>query len=667
MTIDPQTLYQLLPAIYRNRDVESGGALQALIQVVAEQIAVLEEDLVQLYDDQFIETCADWVVPYIGDLVGYRQLHGVTPQMSSPRAEVADTIRLRRAKGTAGTLETLARDVTGWDAHVVEMVRRLARTQYMNGVRANATVFPDLRDPEPLARIGGAFDLVLHTAEVRDAASGRGWYDISNIVIFLWRLRSYPVLSAPATRLDAQRFLFSPYGMPLPLFSMPVPKDPNALATTAQNVAQPLTRLALAAAADQFYGADKSVFIQGVAPDAVSICNLSDAGGGDDWAHVPAAGNVAIDPELGRIAYGTAPAAPPLVTYHYGFSADLGGGPYDRLASFQNLQPIFSVPAPQATVQAALDANAGGGAVEITDSGHYAETINIRPTATGAVVELRAADQMVPFIALGGDLLVSGAYGAEVSLNGLWIAGGRVRIAAGDTNKLARLTLRHCTLTPGISRDGDGNPAQPDAPSLLIEAAIALTIENCILGGVRVSPGATVTITNSIIDATRSEGVAYAALDGSAAGAPLSLSSSTVIGKVHTSQLELASNSIFLASLATGDGWPAPVWADARSAGCTRFCYLPPGSRVPRAYRCQPATGSDPTVTQPVFTSLRFGDPDYCQLSRRTPSAICEGADDGAEMGVFQQLQQPQRETNLRVRLDEYLRFGLEAALVYVT
>ena len=240
MTIDAQTLYQLLPAIYRNRDVETGGALQALIQVVAEQIAVLEEDLAQLYDDQFIETCADWVVPYIGDLVGYRQLHGVTPQMSSPRAEVADTIRLRRAKGTAGTLETLARDVTGWDAHVVEMMRRLARTQYMNGVRADATVFPDLRNPEPLARIGGAFDPVLHTAEVRNGASGRGWYDISNIVIFLWRLRSYPVVSAPATGLDAQRFLFSPYGMPLPVFSMPVPKDPNALATTALNVGQPL-------------------------------------------------------------------------------------------------------------------------------------------------------------------------------------------------------------------------------------------------------------------------------------------------------------------------------------------------------------------------------------------------------------------------------------------
>jgi hypothetical protein len=666
MTIDAQTLYELLPAIYRNRDVETGGMLQTLIQVVAEQIVLLEENLAQLYDDQFIETCADWVVPYIGDLIGYRQLHGVTPQISSPRAEVADTIRLRRGKGTASTLETLARDVTGWDAHVVEMARHLVTTQYMNRVRADAAGFSDLRNPEPLERVGGAFDPLAHTVEVRNTASGRGWYNLANVVIFLWRLRAYPVVSAPATEIDAQRFLFSPYGIPIPLFSIPVPKDPNALATTAQNVAQRLSRLALAAATDHFYGADKSIFIQGISHDAVSICNLSDAGGGA-WAHTPSPGRVAIDPELGRIAFGTAPVTPPLISYHYGFSGDLGGGTYDRLATFQDLEPIISVPSQRATVQAALDLAVGGGVVEISNSGRYAETIAIHPTGSGALLELRAADQMVPFLTLGGDLLLSGADATEVCLNGLWIAGGRVRIAAGDTNKLERLILRHCTLTPGISRAADGSPAQPDTPSLVIETGVTLTIENCILGGVRIAPDGNVTIVNSIIDATRSDGIAYAGLDGSAAGAPLSISTSTVIGKVHASELQLASNSIFVAGLATGDGWLTPVWADTRSTGCARFCYFPAGSRVPRPYRCQPATGSDLTVTQPVFTSLRFGDPGYCQLSSRTPREIRQGADDGSEMGVFQELSQPQRETNLRVRLDEYLRFGLDAALVYVT
>ena len=63
------------------------------------EVKVLAESLEQLYDDQFIETCADWVAPYIGDLVGYRTLHGVVPQVASPRAEVANTIALPAAQG----------------------------------------------------------------------------------------------------------------------------------------------------------------------------------------------------------------------------------------------------------------------------------------------------------------------------------------------------------------------------------------------------------------------------------------------------------------------------------------------------------------------------------------------------------------------------------------
>lgn len=70
---------------------------------------------------------------------------------------------------------------------------------------------------------------------------------------------------------------------------------------------------------------------------------------------------------------------------------------------------------------------------------------------------------------------------------------------------------------------------------------------------------------------------------------------------------------------------------------------------------------------RPQFTSLRYGDAGYCQLSRRTAAEIREGADDDAEMGAFHDLYQPQRESNLRVRLDEYLRFGLEAGILYAT
>ena len=81
-----EEIYRLLPAVYRVRDAEQGGVLRELVGVITDQVNVLAESLEQMYDDEFVETCAPWVAPYIGDLVGYRTLHGVVPQIASPRA-----------------------------------------------------------------------------------------------------------------------------------------------------------------------------------------------------------------------------------------------------------------------------------------------------------------------------------------------------------------------------------------------------------------------------------------------------------------------------------------------------------------------------------------------------------------------------------------------------
>ncbi len=50
-------LYDLLPVIYRQRDTELGSPLRSLLQVIAEQVNVVEDDIAQLYENWFIETC----------------------------------------------------------------------------------------------------------------------------------------------------------------------------------------------------------------------------------------------------------------------------------------------------------------------------------------------------------------------------------------------------------------------------------------------------------------------------------------------------------------------------------------------------------------------------------------------------------------------------------
>lgn len=698
MSFDTQRLYDLLPVIYRLRDAEQGGPLKELLSVIAEQVAVLEEDLEQLYDDQFIETCAAWVVPYIGDLIGYRALHGVAPKVGSSRAEVAHTIGFRRRKGTAAMLEQLARDVTGWHARVVEFFQLLATTQYMNHIRPTHWYAPDLRQWEPLERLHTPFDRVAHTVDVRRIANERGFYNIPNIGIFLWRLTAYSLTDSPAFAVDEQRYLFSPLGNNTSLFTRPQTEDDISHLAEPLNVPQPISRRVLAAYLERYYEKQQSLFLRhadgsDIPAAEVEICNLSDLSGGN-WAHQPPAGKVAIDPVLGRIAFGSTQTAPPLVTCHYGFSADMGGGEYEREASLNALlQPVQQVTAP-ATIQAALTATSNGGVVQITDSGRYVETLTIT-VANGQHLELRAANRHRPTIVLSGDCTISGGADAEVTLNGLLITGGALRVPTGVGNKLRRLCLRHCTLVPGRKLTNAGEPEPPLEPSnLIVElAGIEVELDHCIVGGLRVVEGVQVRIADSIVDATDATQVAYSALDAMSAGGPLSLVDSTIIGKVRTREMPLASNTIFLARLASGDLWTAPVQVERKQTGCARFSFVPFGSHTPRRYRCQPdweiATQIEQAEKQagaplssprrnairtavvawlvPSFSALRYGLPAYAQLRLGGPTQIRTGADDEGEMGAFHKLYQPQRETNVRVRLGEYLRFGLEAGIFYVT
>ena len=186
MNFDVNRLYNLLPALYRVRDAElaapgNDGPLKALLSVIAEQVGVLEEDLEQLYDDQFIETCAEWVVPYIGDLVGARGLFVFPNAAFSQRAQVANTLAYRRRKGTAAVLEQLARDVTMWDASVVEYFQLLATTQYMNHIRSSNRATPDLRHWDLLERIDSPFDGVARTPNMRLIEHERGKHNIPNL------------------------------------------------------------------------------------------------------------------------------------------------------------------------------------------------------------------------------------------------------------------------------------------------------------------------------------------------------------------------------------------------------------------------------------------------------------------------------------------------------
>ncbi|HIK04440.1 MAG TPA: hypothetical protein IGS40_06950 [Trichormus sp. M33_DOE_039] len=857
-------LYNLLPAIYRIRDSEpsQGQALRALMALIEAQLLDIEADIDQLYDNEFIETCEDWVVPYIGDLLGVRHLQNLDPNTYSQRAYVANTLAYRQRKGTATVLEQLARDVTQWTARVVEFFERLSTTQYLNHLRLQNHRTPDLRDTNALELIATPLETANYSGEVRRINSRRGYYNIPNIGIFLWRLQAYPLERVTAKAvIDNSTGLYwmNPLGQDIPLFNRPRPELEISRLAAEINLPTSLRRRSLfdeveALASNQPSATDYfsnppvlRVFLDGVEipPEQLSICNLSGlpVAPGSNWVRPNVFRSVAVDPVLGRLAIPNGADLPTevLVSYAYGFSGDLGGGAYNRRDAINRALPrpinwqvgvsreytsvgneeIFTtlgaaitawhsqVDAWEATLTAWQISHPGEtlpasfipptGAIALMDNQTYTTDqtpitpIRIPSGAALMIVAANWAEVEVPNLVgvrerrigqltpnqrrshLQGDWYILGTASSEnpgqLTLDGLLIE-GRVTVQPGN---LGKLRVSHATLLP----QNGGLTVQPSTAEGKTNNRLVVELDHSITGAVYLPPTvAALQIADSILDATEAGNIlisepvdfplpagelevslssgetftltlnaandidaarsiletalqiapinaqvgkfeqrliiisqaetrhiSFAAtatdamtvktwgLDTAAsaiaspspdqAAPPTRIERSTILGSSYVQAFDLGSEVIFTAA----------AIAQRRQIGCLRFSYVPPTSRTPRRYRCQPEletsiqqelrekklgrslTPTEQTDIQqriqqqliPSFTSTRYGEPAYGQLSLTCPVQIRTGAADGSEMGAFSFLKQPQREANLRIALDEYLRFGLAAGIFYVT
>jgi hypothetical protein len=716
------------------------GPLESLLLVVSEQLNAMSYDLDQLYDDQFIETCAQWVIPYIGDLIGYQSVTGIAPAVDNPRAEVAETISLRRRKGTILVIEQLARDATGWGAHAKEQFQVLADTQYMKHIRPRNFYAPNLRHSKPGIYIDTGFDETAHKVDVRRIDStkwnGQGQYNIQNIAVFLWSLNAYSVTQSPLTAMESgnkQCFRFSALNQDVPLFHRAISQGEQiAAAARPANVPDRLLRRVLCADLTQgvgatYYGQGASLALylnkQLLNPYQIGVADL--AGKDGAWTNLSTTKGpfkntelvALVDPELGRLALADKYKGQQLsATWYYGANANIGGGEYARNTSanpFAVTNPAYVVPFPdprfgglQDALTYALTLLPLGNAVAVEISGEPATQdatdlaanefpfVSASVTMTTALsvdlpanttLELRSADETVQTLLLDGALTVTGNAGSQFLVNGIVMAAQEsfkppanepalvniplTRLSGSAENLLAELTLTDCTLVPGWhfeAAPADGKPqqaAEPKTPVLQLNAnAVALTAKNSILGGIRSNPLATVSLTNCIVDATDSGNTAYAATDETSGGAALTMNGCTVVGRVHASVLQYVSDCIFWAS--DDRRGTSGLVADRRQQGCVRFSFLPFRAVVPAQYQCvqQMVAG-----VFPAFVTTRYGQPGYLKLMACTDDAIRRGADDGSEMGAYHFVMAPQRESDLQIRLQEYVPVGMEFGIVYQT
>ena len=432
-----ERLWQLLPAVYRTADTDSLGApgpLRELLNRIGVQVAVVRRSMDRLWADQSIETCDDWVIPYIGDLLGTNLVSNLDAR--AQRLDVAKTIHYRRRKGTVQILEELALDVTGWTAHVVEGFRRLGRTRHGLDPAVGPAAFPqasaadvdlvpqllqtegltglltggpaggfaDLRSAHGAALANTAFDEGFHAADFRAGRGAVGHFGIPKLLVFAWRLISFRVPAGTPVAVAGcpGQYVFDPTGREIPLFLPPPAPVPDEFAESwaparEWQVPGPLTNSLEAAITDP----GTSAPARPPYPDA-DVPPRYGLGGG--WQLT------SIWPEIGRFAAVAAQSPPGQLTvdYQYGFSSMIGAGPYDRdlIRNPPDVVVTETVVSGGTGLDTALAAAGATGTITVGDSFTYPALADSgSPAAPIISLLVRAGPGVAPRPAPGGGRL----------------------------------------------------------------------------------------------------------------------------------------------------------------------------------------------------------------------------------------------------------------------
>lgn len=516
-------LWTLLPEIYRTSDGDDPGQtgpLQELVERLGAQAAIVRRAIDRTREDQSIESCDDWLIPYLGDLLATNIVAGLDAR--AQRLDVAHTIYYRRRKGTVAILEEIAANITNWNARVVEFFRRLARTRHgldpaigfdrdsavIDGLRGAlsgtpAGGFADLRHAGAAQEPRTAFDEFFHTADFRRGRAGSGWHNIPKLGVFLWRLKSFGYDTSTPVE-DAAcpgQFAFDPTGREIPLFA----RDYRGREEYGDAWVTPDEWMLPGRISTELFGREKARLY----PDSAVVVDVSTAG----EMMLPAAGAEVV-PQRGRFQ----PKAPPApgvfrrVRFHHGFSSEIGAGPYDRRAPGEATLPQPAPASPVVsgggnTLQTALAVVGATGTVPIADSLTYTAVSNLTNFTD---VLLQAGQEQRPVVRLnGGEWVFQGGPGANLAIEGILVTGADIVLRGTfDT-----VTLAYATLDPGeeVQTDGtmpqsvDGRDLRP--ATMWVEGTIAhIVLRRAVCGPIRTRTGGAVekiTATDSIIQGVR--------------------------------------------------------------------------------------------------------------------------------------------------------------------
>lgn len=658
--------------------------LDLLLRAVEEQAALLARDIDQVYDDFFVESCAEWAVPYIGSLLGLPS--------DATRLEVANTIALRRRKGTPAALEDFAEVVSGWVARAVEGWQITASVHRLGHPRGPRPTVFDFRDLSK-RRVGGAFDRSQRVASHEQRVAPNG----VRVTVWPWTVHTHhDTEAAPAA--TPSRYMLHPLGAESPMYLRPRPlavsRTPGEGRTTDESDAptQVTYRVlqALAREGDITVGGNWTIAQTHALADTdpsstpalLRLSAIDTATGaralvpwtalrfgslpsGSAAPHPPLAAEVVVDIARGSVELGQGWAAPVRATWHRAVTGEAGALP-GQGATDSRARVVVSVnpdappgPTVRPTItQAISQAELLSSGLDPADSRPGIPDVEIRLatssrlTAPNAPVltftptlprwRIVAPALMTPTVA--GSLTVDLA-GACVSLEGFQLTRD-LRIGPS----VQGVELTNITMDPVA---GSTLAIDPSAWGL------ELAIDRCMLGPVRAELAARpIRITNSIVDgageALRTCGPAVvpprqAAVAAAVAFAPMVESGGvTFNGFADLDSIE-ATDCIFVDGLQVAQ----------TQMGCVRFSYIAASapSDLPVKYLCVDAPA-------PSFQSNGFESAEYLALRLDGQPALLTASSSGGEIGAYAHVGSASRYARIRRRAGEFVPLGVRSGVI---
>ncbi|QAA81843.1 hypothetical protein EI546_08980 [Aequorivita sp. H23M31] len=738
-----EKLWETIPSIYRHEDgiAQEPGVLRALVQVIARQAAILRRSQDSLWDDQFIELCDEWAVPYIGELLATRLLSEQNKR--GRRIDVAKTIYYRRRKGTPRVLEELISDISGWEGKMVEQFQKIVRSRHGLDAKpqTHAGKFSgtlpggcaDLRNPRASELINGPFEEFFHIPDFRRHRGLAGRYSIPKLAFYLYRITVYEAIDVtPFSLGDGKGFSFDPSGRDIPLFSkasmysdwnrwrpatepelaapircrllghatyfiteaiiqqlidLPTPISESAaielrqisglvfkndtsllqLIGTFSNSAEildPLVLLPLLSLAlmedcgksvlfpdkesvlsnpldlNSILVGFKEPFNEVITSERISSGNLL------NWT-TASGKDLIIDPENGRFLFHTPPEelGKIYIAYYYGFSGPIGAGSYERPWILNSLPDIKKTNGGPLIATDLLN----DGITQIEDSKTYGPI-----SSKMAIVQMgiQAVNKQRPYLRLESTLTLGTGTNknSQITFDGLWIGSKGDKVAEIILKgNFKCVIIKNCTLDPGGSKNIKDEQLFP--VKLIVDGYVEnLCIESSIIGPVHLSNHGYIeetSIRDSIIQSVDSTINALEVKTGKT-----NIERSTIFGSIDVHRLYATEVIITSESNVT----------DTQN-GCFRFGAAPQSSRLPHPFE----SFLFEFDTHHWFTSRKFGNPAYGQLSDTAPTVLKNGAENGSEMGAFSTLLNPIKFDGLKTKIEEYMPFGLIPIYIHNT